>query len=86
MTPPMPYETSDTYFAAFLLVAGVPMSGSRLGPEDGKVYFSFENPGPHVVRELKHSYFSGSGVVPALAFSQNLKHLRQIVSGLRRGA
>lgn len=80
----MEYETPDTYFAAFLMVAGVRLSGSLMRAEDNRVYFIFEHPGVHIIKDLKHSYFSGSGSVQALAFSQYLKHLRSLVSNSRK--
>lgn len=70
----MKYETSDLYFAAFLMVAKVPFL--EFLKEEGRVKFRFSHPGSHVIRELKSEYFSGVGKVSALSFSQSLKFLK----------
>jgi len=70
----MPFRTSDTYFAAYLLSAEVIMVGME---DSGRVFtFVFESQDPRVIKELKTAYFSGYAKVSALAYSQNLKRLK----------
>ena len=70
----MPFRTSDTYFAAYLLSAKVPMVGIE---DSGSVFtFVFEEQDSRVVRELKTAYFSGYAKVSALDYSQKLKFLK----------
>jgi len=72
------YVTSDMYFAAFLVAARMERLQSY---DDGEnVRFVFSHPGPSSIRELKRSYFSGSGMVSALLFAQALKTLKAEVN------
>jgi uncharacterized protein DUF5659 len=70
-----PFRTPDLYFAAYLVAVGVEM----LSPEhiSGRVYFLFEV--DEEMEALKHGWFSGSGVVPAMPYANAIKNLKSMV-------
>lgn len=78
----MEYVTSDLYFAAFLTASKVERLQSYT--DGSKVKFVFTHPGVASIRELKRSYFSGSGMVSALLFAQALKSLKSEVNDRKR--
>ena len=69
------YRTSDLYYAAYLKTAGVPFVG--VDHTDHRVVFLF---GPESgISDLKSGYFTGSSRVSALAFVQEIRHLKSLV-------
>lgn len=73
---PGEFRTSDLYFAAYLQVAGAPMSNTdRNG--SGKVHFIFDTTVVNIA-ELKNAWFNHSGKVPALPYANAIKSLKSI--------
>ena len=71
------YRTSDLYFAAYLKVAEVPLSGVER--EGKRVFFQFEDPGGSVIRDLKDQYFMDQAKVKALSYSQSVKAMKALI-------
>ncbi len=70
------FHTSDLYFAAYLQVAGVPMTRtSRNG--SGRVSFIFDISIVNIA-ELKNGWFNQSGKVAALPYANAIKSLKSI--------
>jgi hypothetical protein len=73
---PEEFRTSDLYFAAYLQVAGVPMTKTdRNG--NGKVSFVFDTSVSNI-EELKQAWFNRSGRVEALPYADAIKSLKSI--------
>lgn len=69
-------RTSDLYFAAYLQVAGVPMSRTdRNG--SGKVTFIFDTSLANI-EELKAAWFNMTGRVPGLPYANAIKNLKSV--------
>jgi hypothetical protein len=76
------YRTSDLYYAAYLKVAGVPLTGTEQDsskPESKRVYFVFEGQDPGVLRDLKDQYFMDRAKVHALSYAQAVKVLKSLL-------
>ena len=69
------YQTRDLYLAAFLLLAGQKLTGTR--QTDRIVYFMF--PQSPATRQLTLDYFAGNTSVEPLAYIESLKRLRHLV-------
>lgn len=68
------HETSDLYYAAFLLAISVPfVETKRIG---NRVYFIFE----HVegLNDIYKSYFNGKAQVNAVAFTNAIRQMKTI--------
>ena len=65
------YRTSDLYYAAYLKVAGVPMTGTQR--EGSRMYFVFDENGPVSIKELKQQYYNRSSKVAALSYADDIK-------------
>jgi len=72
------FKTSDLYFAAYLQVAGVEMTGTKRNPDNRKVSFVFDTSIANI-SELKNAWFNNQGKVPALPFANAIKSLKSIV-------
>lgn len=70
------FRTSDLYFAAYLVVAGVQMTGTERSGS-GKVSFIFDTSMANVV-ELKNAWFAQTGKVAALPYANAVKSLKSI--------
>jgi hypothetical protein len=71
-------QTSDLYFASYLISAGVEFRDSIR--EGNKVIFVFSHPGLLLFKDLKSGYFSNTAKVPALSYAQSLRFLKNKVS------
>lgn len=71
------FSTSDLYFAAYLLVAGVRMlrTDRNNGP---KFSFVFDTTVSNI-EELKNAWFTQTGKVAALAYANQIKTLKSAV-------
>ena len=70
------FRISDLYFAAYLIVAGVPMKKTdRNGT--GKLTFVFDSSLCNI-EELKNAWFSQTGKVAALPYANAIKSLKSI--------
>lgn len=69
------YKTSDTYFAAYLRVAGVPFEGTEL--EGSRVWFLFEK--GISLHSLKDEYYNGNAKVCAFDYAKALKYMQSLV-------
>lgn len=77
-TPSTPEEfrTSDLYFAAYLQVAGAPMTRTdRNGA--GKVAFIFDTSVINI-QELKMAWYNQQGRIPALPYANAIKNLKSV--------
>ena len=70
------YRTNDMYYAAYLVVAEVPLVDTVR--DAGRVVFRFEAAAPAVMRELKNEYFSGHAKVSALGYKQAIQTMKQL--------
>ena len=68
------YRTSDLYYAAYLKVAGVPLTGTQW--EGARMFFVFEHSAP--LKDLKDQYFMDVAKVPALSYGQAVKALKAL--------
>ena len=72
------FRTSDIYFAAYLLMAEVPMLGTE---QDGRrTIFVFEDQGKIAMRSLKNGYYSDGAKVHVLSFVQRIKQVKRLLS------
>lgn len=70
------FRTSDLYFAAYLLVAGLQlMRPERMST--GKITFVFDSSISNV-EELKLAWFSQTGKVPAMQYANAVKSLKSV--------
>jgi hypothetical protein len=70
------FRTSDLYFAAYLLVAAVPMPRTEKNGS-GKLTFVFDTSCSNI-EELKHAWISQTGKVAALPYSNAIKSLKSM--------
>lgn len=70
------FRTSDLYFAAYLQVAGVPMTRTEKNGS-GKVSFIFDTSTSNM-SELKNLWFSQNGKIQALPYANAIKSLKSI--------
>ncbi len=73
---PGEFRTSDLYFAAYLQVAGVPLTRTEREPNN-KVFFVFDTAVSNI-DELRTAWFNQTGRVPALPFANAVKSLKSI--------
>lgn len=73
---PAEYRTSDLYFAAYLQVAGAPMTRTERNV-NGKVSFIFDSSVVNI-EELKRAWFSRQGKIEALPYSDSIKSLKSV--------
>jgi len=70
------YRTSDLYYAAYLKVAGVKLSGTQ---RDGaRVYFLFEEGDGSDLRELRDQYYNRTSKVAALTYADEIKVMKAL--------
>ena len=72
------FKTSDLYFAAYLQVAGVEMTGTARNPDNRKVSFIFDTSIVNL-QELKTAWFNQQGKIPALPYANAIKSLKSVV-------
>jgi hypothetical protein len=65
------YRTSDLYYAAYLKVAGVKMTGTHR--DGGRVYFLFDEGEGTNLRELRDQYYNRTSKVAALSYADEIK-------------
>lgn len=70
------FRTSDLYFAAYLQVAGVPMTGTERNGS-GKLTFMFDTEVCNL-DELKHAWVSQTGKVAAQPYANAIKNLKSV--------
>ena len=70
-------RSSDLYFSAYLMTAGVPMKRTERGHDNGKVYFIFDTSISNI-EELKTAWFNNSGKVAANPYAYNIKSLKAL--------
>ncbi len=72
------FRTCDTYFAAYLHIAGAKYVSADSPNLLGQVYFTFSDDGSQIpFKEHKKQFFGGGAQVPVLAYVQSLKFLRE---------
>jgi len=69
------YRTSDLYYAAYLKVAGVSLTGTEW--EGARMFFIFDNKGVEM-KDLKSQYFMDTAKVRALSYGQAVKALKAL--------
>jgi len=74
------YRTSDLYYAAYLRVAGVKMSGTHR--DGGRVYFLFDEEGVDM-RELRDQYYNRTSKVAALSYADEIKVCKHLTHEAR---
>jgi uncharacterized protein YfiM (DUF2279 family) len=72
------YRSSDLYFSAYLLTAGVEMVGTERSPDGRKVSFIFDSSVSNI-EALKMAWSNHQGKVPALPYANAIKSLKSIV-------
>lgn len=73
------FSTSDLYFAAYLLVAGIQMLRTDKDKNQSKKFvFVFDN-SLASVENLRNAWFTQSGKVSALAYANQIKTLKSAV-------
>jgi hypothetical protein len=70
------YRTSDLYYAAYLKVAGVKLTGTTR--EEGRVYFLFGEADPAAMRELRDQYYNRTSKVAALTFVDEIRVMKNL--------
>jgi len=70
------YRTSDLYYAAYLKVAGVKLSGTER--DGGRVYFLFEEGDGLNLRELRDQYYNRTSKVAALTYADEIKVMKAL--------
>jgi len=70
------YRTSDLYYAAYLKVAGVKLSGTQR--DGGRVYFLFEEGDGSDLRELRDQYYNRTSKVAALTYADEIKVMKAL--------
>ena len=68
------YRTSDLYYAAYLKVAGVKLTGTQR--DGGRVYFLFEE--AESMRELRDQYYNRTSKVAALTYADEIKVMKAL--------
>lgn len=70
------YRTSDLYYAAYLKVAGIKLTGTS--KDKGRVYFLFEEAEDTSLRELRDQYYNRSSKVAALTYADEIKVMKAL--------
>lgn len=70
------YRTSDLYYAAYLKVAGVKLTGTQR--DGGRVYFLFEEADSASMRELRDQYYNRTSKVAALTYADEIKVMKAL--------
>ena len=70
------YRTSDLYYAAYLKVAGVKLTGTHR--EKGRVYFLFGEADPAAMRDLRDQYYNRTSKVAALTFVDEIRVMKNL--------
>lgn len=70
-------RSSDLYFAAYLMTAGVPMKRTERTQENGKVFFIFDTSIANI-EDLKACWYNNSGKVAANPYAYNIKSLKSL--------
>lgn len=70
------YRTSDLYYAAYLKVAGVKLTGTQR--KEGRVYFLFEEADKAGMRELRDQYYNRTSKVAALSYADEIKVMKAL--------
>lgn len=70
------YRTSDLYYAAYLKVAGVKLTGTHR--DKGRVYFLFEEADSSSMRELRDQYYNRTSKVAALTYADEIKVMKAL--------
>jgi len=78
------YATADLYFAAFLIVAGVPIKELVKSNEERRVFFHFKDEGQ--IDDLKVGYYQRRVKIEALPFTQEIKNLKNQTHEIMKGA
>lgn len=69
------YRTSDLYYAAYLKVAGVKMTGTHR--EGARVFFLFEEDGVDM-RELREQFYNRTSKVAALSYADEIRTCKHL--------
>jgi hypothetical protein len=69
------YETHDIYLASYLKISGCQLIRRRR--QGQRVHFVFINPGGSI-STMREAYYSGQGMVAAVAFSNELKAMKEM--------
>jgi len=70
------YRTSDLYYAAYLKVAGVKLTGTDR--DGGRVYFLFDEGDTNNMRELRDQYYNRTSKVAALTYADEIKVMKAL--------
>jgi len=70
------YRSSDLYYAAYLKVAGVKLTGTQR--DGGRVYFLFGEADETAMRELRNQYYNRTSKVAALTYADEIKVMKAL--------
>jgi len=70
------YRSSDLYYAAYLKVAGVKLTGTQR--DGGRVYFLFGEADSAAMRELRDQYYNRTSKVAALTYADEIKVMKAL--------